>query len=366
MTHQSHAGRKPLAPRAGSRQRSFWVLQIGGWATYAALKGLAFPLATADLVWVAVKGIVLTCFLREAYAWMERRSAPFVLQLPVAFAASLAVTAVSLWLSTVASDAGWLLTGPGVRDWITSPRGFLHDGLLYGGWSALYLSLRTALTLRQEQRRLHRALGVAQQSQADLLRSQVNPHFLFNALASVRATIVKDPGNARLMVGDLAEFLRYSLQMRRDEAPLGEELEAVERYLAIHELRFGDRLEWALHADDGVQHVRTASFVLMPLVENAIKYGRLTGPSRLRIEVSATWQESDLRLAVLNTGRWVDAEESLGSVERNFVGLENLEARLREQREEHFELRVSSPDDDHVLVEVLLHGVRPAAGLASA
>ncbi len=144
---------------------------------------------------------------------------------------------------------------------------------------------RHAAELRQSE--LSRAL---QSAELKLLKSQLNPHFLFNSLNSVRALIAEDPSRARDAVTQLAGLLRYTLRSDHEElVTLERELKTVGDYLALESLRLGDRMRVELDIAAGAQEVRIPVMLLQTVVENAIKHGiaELPGGGVLRISRNA-------------------------------------------------------------------------------
>ena len=178
----------------------------------------------------------------------------------------------------------------------------------------------------QEQRvvaaQLERDLTAAQLS---ALRSQLNPHFLFNSLHSVVTLIGRDPDGARRMVVRLADLLRATLGMAEEQLiPLSRELEMVRNYLDIELVRFADRLSVSWDVDDRLLDALVPAFALQPFVENAIIHGvsRISGPANIRISAHANGDM--LELSVTDNGPGPSHHSSRGSG----IGLGNLRARL--------------------------------------
>jgi LytS/YehU family sensor histidine kinase len=122
-----------------------------------------------------------------------------------------------------------------------------------------------------------RALGSqvhAREAELRALRAQLNPHFLFNSLNSINAFVGGDPESARRMCERLGDFLRLTLRLGgREAVTLAEELDLVERYLGIEQVRFGERLRVERRIDPGALRCLLPPLLLQPLVENAIKHG---------------------------------------------------------------------------------------------
>ncbi len=177
----------------------------------------------------------------------------------------------------------------------------------------------------QERENAREAKSLAHQAQLQMLRYQLNPHFLFNTLNSIRGLILEDPNRSRRMVTELAEFLRYSLDGRSGEGTVADELDAIENYLAIQRTRFEQHLDAAMQIDPAVLKVSLPSFLIHPLVENAVKHGMQTSELPLRLRIEITRREDIVLIRVANTGRLSEINETPG---RTGIGLKNIHERL--------------------------------------
>ena len=189
-------------------------------------------------------------------------------------------------------------------------------------WSLLYFALVYWRDQRAQRERLLRSEALAQQARLRMLRFQLNPHFLFNALNSIGALAGEAPHRIQRMVAELSGFLRYSLlDPERLEVPLGEEIRAVAQYLEVEKVRFEDDLDVHVDVDPAAAERVVPAFLVLPLVENAIKHGRRTSPMPLRVHVEGRIEADALILEVQNTGRWAGAAGT-------GTGLRNLQERL--------------------------------------
>lgn len=165
--------------------------------------------------------------------------------------------------------------------------------------------------------------------QLEFLRFQLNPHFLFNALNSICSLIVVAPAKAEEMTLRLSRFCRSIIFARhRDLMTLDEKMQVARDYLAIEQVRWGERLQvkFDVQVPDAAA-VEVPSLLLLPLLENAVKYGQRSGGEILSITVSARIQEGLLLLEVANSGRWFDPHEMAAEHDTRF-GLDNLRRRL--------------------------------------
>ncbi len=162
-------------------------------------------------------------------------------------------------------------------------------------------------------------------TQLQLLKLQLDPHFLFNALNAVAALVHSDPDGAERMVGLLSDFLRQSLHnASRPEVTLREELEFLALYLEIEQTRFGDRLHVEVDVPAELLSARVPTMILQPLVENAIRHGRRPGGEPLRVRVLGRPHADGVELCVRDDGRGLSDHRTEG------VGVLNTRARLRQ------------------------------------
>ena len=164
-----------------------------------------------------------------------------------------------------------------------------------------------------------------QEAKLDVLKSQMNPHFIFNSLNSVSSLIITSPEKARDMVIKLASFLRYSLEQdSRTTSTLGEELNNIDNYLAIEKIRFGDRLEYFYNIDKECISCTLPALILQPLFENAIKHGVYKSAGRISINMNVSLEDDMLQLILRNNFD----EETQTRVNSGGIGLANIKNRL--------------------------------------
>lgn len=212
---------------------------------------------------------------------------------------------------------------------------FPWDLVVYAALAAVSVSRDYARQLRTHEERSHeQALQTAdlqrRLAEANLqsLRAQIQPHFLFNALNTVSAFTDTNPQHARRLMRQLGELLRASLtHASRPMVTLAEELTFLDDYLGIESARFGERISTSVEADDEALHVMVPSFLLQPLVENALRHGLYTRRDVGHLSVTAARRDSRLQLRVCDDGvglkpGWTLAKDA-------GVGLRNLAARLK-------------------------------------
>ncbi len=169
---------------------------------------------------------------------------------------------------------------------------------------------------------------VAEKSRLETLRYQLNPHFLFNSLTSIRSQIPPGLVRARDSIDRLADFCRKTLRDDDDErVTLGDEFAMLQSYLDIERFRLGELLTVSIELDLTAAPVLIPRLLLLPLVENALKYGAATSADRVELRISARRESEGLLIEVANTGRWIE-EPATRQVPSFGIGHENLRERL--------------------------------------
>jgi two-component system sensor histidine kinase AlgZ len=198
--------------------------------------------------------------------------------------------------------------------------------LLYGFAAALhYLVIEFVRAKNAEQRELQ-SLLMAQEAELRMLRTQIDPHFLFNSLNSISALTSQDPKAARRMTLELASFFRQSLGMEaHKKIPLGEEMVLIRHFLAIEQVRFGARLQVEELIEDAAAECLVPPMIIQPLVENAVKHGICNMPDGGTIRVTARRSGSQLHIRVDNP---VDEDMSSIRSDGHGIGLTNVRQRL--------------------------------------
>lgn len=167
-------------------------------------------------------------------------------------------------------------------------------------------------------------LGKVKEAELSMLKSQLNPHFIFNSLNSLSYLTLTDAPKAQEMVINLANFLRFSLNSPDKLVTLQEELKAIEQYLSIEKVRFEERLDIIIDSSEAATALKLPSMVLQPLVENAVKYGVYESVKGNHIHVKCSEKNGSLVVSVTNDF------EAIGVPKKGAgVGLNNVKERLK-------------------------------------
>ncbi|KRF00560.1 histidine kinase [Frateuria sp. Soil773] len=317
-----------------------WLVAFGFWTvlalSYALSSGLSGISEGHEPAWL--RGLTwnladfwLWMLLAPAIGWLGRRTAglgwPRFLALhgPAGIGVALAQTLVQLTIY-------WTICGPG-RMPVDSLGGFIHMEFFYKFQQSLvsYWVILTVLRgmesrrhLRDERLRSTQLETQLAQAQLQALRMQLQPHFLFNTLNAISALALADPLQARLMIARLGDFLRLTLEQRHaPQVPLARELEFLDCYLGIQQVRFQDRLHTRLDIADDTLDASVPNLILQPLVENALRHGLQHKPGAGTLSISSRREGDRLRLRVDDDGLGLPPA---GAPEG--IGLSNTRARL--------------------------------------
>lgn len=188
----------------------------------------------------------------------------------------------------------------------------------------IYYLLRYNNNLRQKEQEELQMQNLLRHSELEMLKFQINPHFIFNSLNSVSSLTITDPAKARDMVIKLSDFLRSSLGSQSPEKHLlKDELAQMNLYLEIEKVRFGDRLAFVHQIDDTCSTMTLPNMLLQPIYENAIKYGIYEQLEKVEITTICSCESGNLKISVSNN------YDSEGIPQKGKgIGLKNVRNRL--------------------------------------
>jgi len=202
---------------------------------------------------------------------------------------------------------------------------------------------------REAERRAAETVTLARDAELRALRAQINPHFLFNSLNSISALTSIDAGRAREMCLLLADFLRLTLGMgEKNVIPLSEELDLLEKFMAIERVRFGERLRMKENVQQEATRCLIPALLLQPLLENAVSHGIAAMADGGWITLQAQVQDGRLGIVVEN-----ERDDEAPTRRRNGLGLKNVRSRLEARYGKEATLRVE-PFENHFRVSLSL------------
>jgi Histidine kinase len=323
------SGATTLAASSHKSSGAYWLCQLCGWGVVAALCIALFSSFARDnflaivgiYTWGAIGGIGLThlwrSFLRHR-GWLGKslretwwRIAGCVIVLGALQTALVVIGFAAARLPGSFQGFSWL------------PSALITWTFMMAVWTVIYsyaLSVRRAKRLESEALKFE---ILAKDAELRALQAQINPHFFFNSLNSVRALIYESPDAAAKMVDQLAALMRYTLSSgNKATVDLVDELEAVRAYLAIEKIRFEERLRATFSIDAGLDDVQIPPMALQTLVENAVKYGVERNAANSEIRITIKNLRNTVSIEVANEGTLARLTDSTR------LGLENSRKRL--------------------------------------
>jgi len=335
----------PAAKLRRAKQRLYVLCQAGAWGGFTVLQLVFYRFAAnagvvsstrgplvdqAIAIMANLMGLLLTHYVRvpvQRWGWKDLGWAALLPRVAgMSLAMSLTWTLVGFGYVYLVLDFPWEgKVGPP----LAIAGNAINGAVLFMGWFSIYFIYHAFERVQRMQLEQFRLSATAKDAELRALKSQINPHFLFNSLNSLRALIEEDPPRAREAVTRMANMLRYSLQSgAHGTVAFEDELRIVEDYLALEQIRHENRLSvrWDVSEDVRARGLPVPPMLLQTLVENAVKYGIGTRREGGEIVISARAEGGALRIRVTNPGELSVASGPAGSTG---VGLRNASERLK-------------------------------------
>jgi sensor histidine kinase YesM len=335
VLYNSFKGQQSVKEMKLSRKQLYWISQISGWFVFIGIN--LFIISSFEevtwqrvLVWIFLGflGIVFTHILRGVIRKNNWLHLPLKNTIPRVLASSI-IAGIFIYALIFAAS---YLSGTYRQDEYNLARligGVINTSILILLWSLIYFIIHYMENYKKKEIESLIWEAAVKDYELKTLKSQLNPHFMFNAMNSIRALIEEDPESAKVAITKLSNILRYSLQMERMErVPLEDEIETVKNYLDLERIRFEDRLKYKLDIDRSTQKIEIPPMMIQTLVENGIKHGVAKrtegGEIQLKSKMITTSDGPKLKIEIRNSGHF--SEEQLKS--SNGFGVSNTKHRL--------------------------------------
>ena len=313
-----------------SKKQLYWLFQFSGWTVYFVMSGLIYakrPDANNKLLINLVLNIFLDVGITHFYRFLVLRlnwlRLPLLRLLLLSFCAAW-VLSIPLALINIYLDA-WTFAyfSPEVSGWV------MYDycvhivrGLV--PWMTIYIFYTYLERLKSVEVEKYQLQADLKEDQLRYLKNQVNPHFLFNSLNSIRTLVDVDPEESKRTITNLSKFLRNTLvKGEQDAISLEEELQIVQDYLSLEKVRFDERLHVQFEMNAETLDYKIPPMVVQTLVENAIKHGISKLKKGGLIHLRSYLQDGGLFISIENSGSYQPTAQPDG------VGMKNAEHRLR-------------------------------------
>jgi two-component system, LytTR family, sensor kinase len=336
-----------------NKERLYWILQLGGWSFYTIFQISFFGaerISTKQIIfWIleALCCLLLTHALRQSinrWRW-------FSLGLPKLIprvALSVFIMAVALYAARVLVS---LPLGQFNANIAFNTSNFFVLTFLFAFIFFLWTALYFVYNYFERYNKSLKLEATVKEIELTNLKSQLNPHFIFNALNSIRALIDENPEKCKQAVNQLSTILRSSLATgKKGLTPFEDELRIVKDYIGLEQIRFEERLTASFDIDDESLDFLVPPLMVQTLVENGIKHGISKLTQGGSIQLKTTVQNDRLKIQVRNSGAYVDGERT--SPRGLGLGLDNTTHRLKLIYGEGASFRISAEKNNFVLVEV--------------
>jgi two-component system LytT family sensor kinase len=342
-----------------SRKQIYWISQITGWSSFIGIN--LFIISSYEevtwqriIVWIflGLLGILFTHILRRVIRKNNWLNLPLKNTIPRILTSSIIAGIIIYALVFAAS----YVAGTFKQDEYNFARfigGIVNISVLVLLWNLIYFVVH--YTENYKKKEIESLIWEAAVKDYELktLKSQLNPHFMFNAMNSIRALIEEDPDSAKVAITKLSNILRYSLQMERMErVALEDEVETVKNYLDLERIRFEDRLKYKLDIEKSTQKIEIPPMMIQTLIENGIKHGVAKrtegGEIHLKSKLLSNANGLKLKIEIRNSGHF--SEEQLKN--SSGFGVSNTKHRLNLLFGDDAHFTIKNENEGIVLAEI--------------
>jgi two-component system, LytTR family, sensor kinase len=291
------------------KKKLYWISQFCGWSLFVLVNLIiisnyeSIPLERIS-VWMmlGLLGIAITHIIRAVIrknGWLDL---PLKKIIPRVLIASLISGIIIYSLTTAFSILIGAFRSEEYR-WISSVAGIINLSGISLVWSLIYFSLHYLENYQKAEIESLIWESAVKDFEIKTLKAQLNPHFMFNAMNSIRALIEEDPENAKIAVTKLSNILRYSLKIERTETvTLEDEIKTIRDYLDLEKIRFEERLKYNLNISPDSNKVEIPPMMIQTLIENGIKHGLSKRTNGGEVSLITKVDSGNLLIEIRNTG----------------------------------------------------------------
>jgi two-component system, LytTR family, sensor kinase len=339
-----------------SKRNLYWICQVSGWLFYVLFNSLFFKLQNAFNTNVAISqclmfafGITVSHIYRNTivyFGWLKIRTLyliPRVIIATVVFATIMDYAQFGIELSLN-------IAGAKHQDLVTIAGNILNLAFVLFFWSLFYFSFHYIENYKKAEIENLKWEASINEIELNKLKSQLNPHFMFNAMNSIRALVDENPGKSKEAITQLSNILRNTLLMGKNKViAFDEELKIVNDYLALESIRYEERLKTTVNIHPESKQFYVPPLMIQTLVENGIKHGvsKLTAGGTLEIKTDI--KDEKLHILIRNSGQLDSQKESDSG-----FGIKNTLQRLQLLYGKSASMNISNEDNKTVLTELVI------------
>lgn len=340
-----------------NKNKLYWIFQLSGWSLYNLNEVFQYSIQydyDHEMVFNALANIILSILLTHLFRIVARKFNWSALDLPqLALRVGLGVLLMTFIMVAVNLPLDWKYVGEMLKAnpvlIIEYPINLAKPFMV---WALFYMFFRHSEERRQREVEEIKLKSSIKETEAKVLRAQMNPHFMFNALNSIRALVLEDPTRAQQGITQLSNILRSSLLAdRRKTVSLKEELRTIEDYLALEKVRYEERLQTKWDIAPETLNVQVPPMMLQTLVENAIKHGVQKAINWGFVEINTSITDNKLYIKIRNTGQLQGTESAS---EAGGFGLKNTSQRLELLYGSEASFRIFQEDNLTVCAEITI------------
>jgi two-component system, LytTR family, sensor kinase len=341
-----------------NKQRWYWIMQLSGWALFAGLQIVATILAsgkagvhTERIIFLAYESLfclLVSHLFRNTIIKWKWLNLGFQKLIPRVVISVFVLGTIMYFLRIPVSLPLGLFKSEVVFDLITFSAGAFFYAFIFFLWAALYFTYtyveRYNASLRYD--------ASVKEIELNNLKSQLNPHFIFNALNSIRALVDENPEKSKQAINQLSNILRNSLSRDKGLTKFEDEMKMVRDYLGLESIRFEERLHAEFDIAPGSNDFWVPPLMIQTLVENGVKHGISKLKQGGLVQVSTKIIDDELKIRIRNSGHYVNGHEATG------LGLSNTIQRLKLLYGEEASFRIMNEKDNFVLSEISIPHLR--------
>jgi sensor histidine kinase YesM len=338
-----------------NKQKLYWLCQIGGWLFFNIIEIVSYGDIFGYNKLLFLNGIinfVVGVFITHGYRMFLIRVGWLSLPLSkLIFRGLLGVIVMSILMSAINFPLDWF-TVPQLRQlpvYTLAFSYFFNFSKYILLWTLVYHLFQYWERSLKAERDMYQLESIIKENQYNNLKSQLNPHFLFNSLNSIRTLVDINPDIAKTAITQLSSLLRSSLQMGKHKTvALKDELETVKNYLAIEKIRFDERLKIVYEINENTLTVQVPPMMLQTLIENCVKHGISNLKNGGEIKLKTFLQDEFLVIEILNSGSYQPKNEHEG------LGIANTVERLKLLYDDKSEFEIMNADHSTVITKIKL------------
>jgi two-component system, LytTR family, sensor kinase len=305
------------------RNARYWICQLGGWLFYILINLVFFALTSTitftDYIlylFTIITGIAITHLYRIMIKKAKAIQFNLFYQVIIIVVSSFIKAALTSFILALLVKLLFGDTHPlGPKDIFWN---IINFSVVFFVWNIIYFGYHYFTNYKRAEIDNLRLEAAGKESELNSLKAQLNPHFMFNSMNSIRALVDEDPKKAKQAVTQLSNILRNSLLMNKSkEITLEEEMNLVKDYLDLEKIRYEERLSFELSIDPKTEHLMVPPLIIQGQVENAIKHGISKLEHGGNISISSKLYDSTLLISVTNTGQLNTERSATGLGFRN-------------------------------------------------